>query len=98
MWVDTTASVAGGNRRPSAVQPARQVQRPAPVPPPDLREERRPHVEARPGRGEQERELARAEVGMVEGGREAVEALPVLLVHGRAELLPQGRARVDGEQ
>src|SRR5262249_51175085 len=55
-------------------------------------------VEAVVGGGQQEAQLVLAEVGVAEGGGEAVEALPVLLVDLLLHLLEERRAGIRREE
>ena len=60
----------------------------------EVREVRRPHVEPRVRRAEQEPQLALRQVRVLEGRRVAVELLPVGLGQQRLELLEHRRARI----
>src|ERR1051325_11410455 len=57
----------------------------------EVRQVRRPHVEARVGRAEQEPQLALGQVRMPEGRRVAVEVLPLGFGEQRLELLEHRR-------
>src|SRR5262245_23843420 len=60
----------------------------------EVRKTRRPHIEPCIGRAEQEAQLTRAQVGMPEGRRVAIELFPVRFSQERLELLEHRRSGI----